>query len=161
LIIDIGVFPLPIFEPDLRYLAYVWLKQQPGNFTILEYPLFLHAHSINQNYMFYITIHQKRTVNGYSDIATPEYEKIYPILNNITSSQALRLLRSFNVKYILVHPYLINFTSESEMHGYDDVVNFLNFINKDKNIIPTEEPFTTLELVKDFNDTLIYEIRRK
>jgi len=47
------------------------------------------------------------------------------------------------------------------MHGYDDVVNFLNFINKDKNIIPTEEPFTTLELVKDFNDTLIYEIRRK
>jgi hypothetical protein len=160
LVIDIGIFPLPIFEPDLRYPAYVWLKQQPGDFTILEYPLFLHAHSINQNYMFYITIHQKRTVNGYSDIATLEYEKIYPILNNITSFQALKLLEDFNVKYILVHPYLVNFTTESEMRGYHDVVTFLSLINKDKNIIPTEEPFIKLILIKIFNDTLIYEIRR-
>ncbi|MCW1296099.1 MAG: glycosyltransferase family 39 protein [Candidatus Parvarchaeota archaeon] len=158
-IIDLAIFPLPIFELDTSYPAYIWLKNQSGDFVILEYPLFLHAHSINQNYMFYITVHQKRTVNGYSDIATHEYERIYPIFNNIVSNEAVKLLKKFGVRYILVHPYLTNFTSESEMRGYDNVINFLNLLNKNKNVIQTEEPSIVFELVKNFNDTLVYEIK--
>jgi len=104
------LFGLVIFEfwnyPPLRVIdvekvsqAYYWLKEQPGDIIIAEYPL--DAGSPNELYKFYQTVHEKRMING----TTP-----YSYANNIAKTivklsdqNTAGILKGMGVKYVLVH----------------------------------------------------------
>ncbi|MCW1296096.1 MAG: hypothetical protein OH319_00245 [Candidatus Parvarchaeota archaeon] len=153
-ILDFTVAPISTIKPILTQKAYLWLKEQPGDFTILEYPLFSHAHVVNKLYLIHIPIHEKKIVNGYSTLISSKYQSILPVLNNITSNEAYELLKKYHVKYVLVHPYLINLTNEIETPGYLDIKNFLDSINHNPNITSSN-----LTLIKIFDDTIVYEVK--
>jgi hypothetical protein len=154
IIFDLKLSPIATIKPILTQEAYLWLKQQPGDFTILEYPLFPHAHSVNKLYLIHILIHEKKIVNGYSTFISSKYQNVLPILNNITSEEAYELLKNYNVKYVLVHPYLIKLTNEIETPGYQDIQRFLYVVNNNFNITNSH-----LKLVKVFDDTIVYEVK--
>lgn len=85
--------------------AYSWLKDQPGDFIIAEYPMAKGSPGealSNYNYLFGQTFHHKRLVNGLvSTAAVPRgfSEKIFLVDDPGTPA----VLASLGVTYVLLH----------------------------------------------------------
>ncbi len=81
--------------------VYTWLKDQPGDFAIVEYPFVRSIKERQQKYMFYQRIHQKKMMNG-GDVGTLS-DMIRKKAQEIDNPEMWSLLAHFGTKYVLVH----------------------------------------------------------
>jgi len=105
--------PLKVIDVSRVPAAYYWIKGQPGDFTIAEYPLDIEGP--NELYKFFQTIHQKKIING----TTPGTyaHQVAQSATRLSEHTTTGLLRQMGVKFVLVHreKYLNSgLTSEEE-----------------------------------------------
>jgi len=93
--------PFKVMDVSKTPAVYSWLKVQPGNFTIAEYPLDYKAP--NDFYKFYQTIHEKKIINSTSPGTYPN--KVANTMVKLSSLRTAGILRWMGVKYVLVHIY--------------------------------------------------------
>ena len=79
--------------------VYYWLKEEPGDFSIAEYPL--DADSPNEMYKFYQTKHEKKIING--TIPGTHANKVAQTIRKLSQPQTSQVLKWMGVKYALVH----------------------------------------------------------
>lgn len=79
--------------------VYYWLKGQPGDFTIAEYPLDING--ANEMYKFYQTAHEKKIING----TTPGTyaNKVAQAIIKLSAPKTTGILKWMGARYILVH----------------------------------------------------------
>ena len=127
---------------------YLWLKNQPGNFAVAEYPLRLgdtFEGFTNLDYLLYQRIHEKKLVNG----STPSPE-MYDLLRDIfhlENQKTALTLEKIGVKYIVVH--LDDYRAARDM-GRSGIIGEAPDFRKNK----------LLKIVKTFDQTEIYEIAK-
>ena len=95
-------FP-PFHTTDLSKIpdVYSWIKEQPGDFIIVEYPLASREHIENSIYSFYQFRHKKRMFNG---IYLHTYaDEIRKILDDLREPSDIDLLRFYGIKYVIAH----------------------------------------------------------
>ncbi len=81
--------------------VYKWIKEQPGDFIIVEYPLTSREHIENSIYSFYQFRHQKRMFNG---IYLHTYaDEIRKIVDDLREPSDIDLLRFYGIKYVIAH----------------------------------------------------------
>lgn len=81
--------------------VYSWLKEQPGNFAIVEYPFVRSIEERQQKYNFYQRIHGKKLVNG-GDQGTLS-DMLRKKAQQIDNSEMWSLLSYYGVQFALVH----------------------------------------------------------
>ncbi|MBM3249787.1 MAG: YfhO family protein [Candidatus Omnitrophica bacterium] len=79
--------------------VYAWVKKEPGDFTIAEYPL--DADTPYEMYMFYQTRHEKKMINCTIPDTPPN--KIARTITKLSAPQSAGVLKWLGVKYALVH----------------------------------------------------------
>lgn len=79
--------------------VYDWLKAQPGDIVIAEYPLDLTGP--NESYKFYQTKHEKKIINA--TLPGTYANAIAKALEDISSKETAQGLSWLGVKYVLVH----------------------------------------------------------
>lgn len=82
--------------------TYQWLKNQPGDFAILEFPFFQRL-GWESVYMYFSIFHGKKIVNGYSGFLPPSYFYIREVFNSFPSKACIDILKSLDVKYLVFH----------------------------------------------------------
>ncbi|MEI6632616.1 MAG: discoidin domain-containing protein [Chlamydiota bacterium] len=91
--------PLPVYR---------WLKQQPGEFGVIELPMpadggeFESAGHENE-YMRWSLYHGKRIVNGYASFRPPEYWPLADLMAHFPAPETIDVLRALGVRYVIVH----------------------------------------------------------
>ncbi|HSX20815.1 MAG TPA: hypothetical protein VLG38_06830, partial [Gammaproteobacteria bacterium] len=149
-------FPTPIKTYEnyqiKDYPAYQWLASQPGDFAILELPIFpgtsRHANDIIEaRRMFLSTYHWKKRVSGAITPYIPDqYVQNARVLNAVGDNpDALTLLKSWQVQYIIFIP------GDFATLGWGDDVR-----DSTKQRLDTMKD---LSRVGTFNDTTIYKIK--
>lgn len=90
--------------------VYYWLKIQPKETIIAEYPLDLNTP--NEKYKFYQTIHQKRLINCNS--YNIKAKAIAQQISQLSDLKTAGILRGLGVKYVIIHgkDYMINDLNE-------------------------------------------------
>ncbi len=83
--------------------VYQWLKEQPDDFAIVEYPFPESIQEQQQKYMFYQRLHQKSLVNG-GDAGTLS-DMLRKHAQHIDDPKMWSLLAYFGTRYAVVHPY--------------------------------------------------------
>jgi hypothetical protein len=89
----------------------LWLAAQPGDFATIDYPVIGHGWSGPAMYRTRVT--GKRTVLGYGSY--PPNAEFWPVLSRFPASEALDLLRWWDVKYVIVDEAL--YRSGAEFWG--------------------------------------------
>jgi hypothetical protein len=91
--------PFKVIDVSRIPLVYYWIKKQPGDFAIADYPLDVPAPS--EIYKFFQTKHEKRIING----AFPGTyaNKVNQTIAELSSSKTASVLKWLGVKYVLVH----------------------------------------------------------
>jgi hypothetical protein len=133
--------PFRIIDLTRYSQVYDWLRGEPGDTVIAEYPLDLDG--VNEMYKFYQTKHHKRMING--TLAETYANRVSRSLNNISELRAAEGLRWLGVKYALVHKDY--YTNSEKM---DDLEIFKNV-----------EKNPGLKLVKKFAEVDVYEVIAK
>jgi len=99
-VIDTSQPPPPVYQ---------WLKQQPGEFAIVELPIvpsdgYFRRPAFDETiYMVYSTLHWKRLVNGYAGVEPPDYKKARELALHFPSQEFLDHMRRLGVRYVVVH----------------------------------------------------------
>lgn len=122
--------------------VYDWLKQQPGDIIIAEYPLDIKGPSTGPRelYKFYQTKHEKKMINSTSP-GTYAY-KISQSIVKLSEPRTAGVLKWLGVKYVLVHKE----------------------IYKESELVEAREDFRRikrnrgLKSVRNFGDIDVYEI---
>lgn len=131
---------------DLRKIpdVYVWLKQQPGQFAVLEYPFFPFNSDHNYEEMFYQTYHQKPLVNSFKNSVKERknYEDFERVLETINPD----ILYDQGVRYVL-------------MHTQDDDPARQKIISD--SLKPSDVYDRQMEEVKIFPDATVFKITHK
>ena len=91
--------PYKVIDISRVPAAYYWLKSQPKDVVIAEYPL--DAGSPNEMYKFYQTAHEKRMING-TIPGTPANVFAQTIVR-LSQPKTASVLKGIGVKYVLVH----------------------------------------------------------
>lgn len=80
--------------------AYVWLKEQPGDFSIMEYPK---NFNLVEGELFQRD-HGKKMSNWYS---TSPYYQMWPAVEDIYNPESYEILSALGVKYAVLHKSLL------------------------------------------------------
>ena len=91
--------PYKVIDVSRFAKVYNWLKDEPGDFTIAEYPL--ETIGPNERYKFYQTKHQKRLING--TIPGTYANEIAKTITRLTEPNTAGILKWMGVEYVLVH----------------------------------------------------------
>lgn len=91
--------PYKVIDVSKVSAVYYWLKAQPEDIVIGEYPL--DADSSNEMYKFYQTAHQKKMING-TIPGTPANAFAQTIVK-LSEPKTAAALKGMGVKYVLVH----------------------------------------------------------
>lgn len=91
--------PFDFIDLSKTRAVYSWLKAQPGDFVIGEYPL--DAETTNEMYKFYQTNHGKKIING--TIPGTYANKIAKTITSLSEVHTAGVLGWMKVKYVLVH----------------------------------------------------------
>ncbi|MBN1272404.1 MAG: hypothetical protein JXB26_09040 [Candidatus Aminicenantes bacterium] len=83
--------------------TYTWLREQPGDFAVAELP-FQKPVGHEAGYMYFSIYHGKKIVNGYSGFIPPASDYLRQIFTGFPSMAGMDILRTFGVKYIVIHP---------------------------------------------------------
>jgi hypothetical protein len=99
-ILDLAAAPLPYGVTDARGLETdLWLKQQPGDFSVMELPL---VRGLNGPGLYRAAIHGKKISYGYGTFYPKEWREAMQLLANFPTPEGVDLLRSWNVRYVLL-----------------------------------------------------------
>lgn len=79
--------------------VYYWLKEQPKDIVIAEYPL--DYDSPNELYKFFQTVHEKKIVNG--TIPGTYANKVAQEIRRLSAPKTASILKWMGVKYVVVH----------------------------------------------------------
>lgn len=91
--------PYKVIDVSKVPAVYYWLKEQPGDFAIAEYPL--DYDSPNEIYKFYQTTHEKKIING--TIPGTYANKIAGTITKLSEPRTTGILKWMEVKYVIVH----------------------------------------------------------
>ena len=91
--------PFKVIDVSKVPEVYYWLKGQPEDFTIAEYPLY--ANSPNEVYKFYQTRHEKKIING--SMPGSYANKVIRTITELSDLNTARVLKWMGVKYVIVH----------------------------------------------------------
>jgi hypothetical protein len=91
--------PYKVIDVSKVPAAYYWLKEEPGDFAIAEYPL--DADSPNEMYKFYQTKHEKKIING--TIPGTYANQIAQTIKKLSEPKTAGRLKWMGVRYALVH----------------------------------------------------------
>ena len=89
--------------------VYLWLAAQTPDEPVIELPilandgLFQRPRFDDSVYLLRSTTHWKRLVNGYAGTEPPGYGKVREVMKDFPSAEAIALLRTLRVRYVLVH----------------------------------------------------------
>jgi hypothetical protein len=89
--------------------VYQWLAAQPDRDPMVELPilpndgLFQRPRFDDSVYLLHSTAHWKPLVNGYAGTEPQAYGRMREVMKDFPSTEALSLLRSTGVRYVLVH----------------------------------------------------------
>ncbi len=132
--------PFKATDIEASQSVYFWLKEEPAETLIVEYPI---EEDDTVIYLFNQRVHQKKLVNG-APRGTEAYstnEKIRDILN----PQTRKILKKLDVSYIIVH--FSRYTQQSEKE------------NVKTELLKYPERYGLI-MVKDFEDTKVYRIKK-
>jgi hypothetical protein len=93
--------PPPITDYSKTPTVYAWLKKQPGDFIIAEYPLNQPLNTEFYEYQFWQRLHQKRLFNGSPRETKGEAYRV--LAADVTDIQSASVLEHLGVKYAIVH----------------------------------------------------------
>jgi len=82
--------------------TYRWLKEQPGDFAVMELPQFDEIPD-EAAFMYFSLFHGKRLVNGYSGFIPYSTDYLRAVFREFPSQGAVDILEKFKVKYIIFH----------------------------------------------------------
>ncbi len=91
--------PFKVIDLSKVPQVYYWLKEQPGDFVIAEYPI--DTNGANVMYMFYQTVHEKKIING--TIPGTYANKVAQSIHKLSDPKTAGILKWMGVKYVLVH----------------------------------------------------------
>lgn len=91
--------PYKVIDISKAPNVYTWLKNQPGDFVIAEYPS--DYNGINDMHKFYQTKHEKKMING--GIPGTDANKLAIIIKNLSDPKTAQILKWLDVKYAIVH----------------------------------------------------------
>jgi len=82
--------------------TYLWLKDQPGDFAVIEIPFhpFIGDDAVD---MYFSLFHKKNLANGYSGFIPPSLEYIRQVFQAFPSKSCVDILQKLNVKYVILH----------------------------------------------------------
>lgn len=91
--------PYKVIGVSIVPTVYSWIKEQPGDFAIAEYPL--DVNGPNEMSKFYQTKHEKKIING--TIPGTYANKVAKTITKLSDLHIVRVLKWMGVKYVLVH----------------------------------------------------------
>lgn len=91
--------PYKIIDVSRVPTVYYWLKDQPQDIVIAEYPLDING--ANEMHKFYQTTHEKKIING--TIPSTYANKIAQTIIKLSDSYTTSILKWLGAKYVLVH----------------------------------------------------------
>jgi len=91
--------PYKVIDVSRVPAVYYWLKNQPKDTVIAEYPL--DADSPNEMYKFFQTAHEKRIING--TIPGTYANRVAQTITKLSEPKTSGVLKWMGVKYALVH----------------------------------------------------------
>jgi hypothetical protein len=91
--------PLKTINVSSVPAAYLWLKKQPGDFIIAEYPL--DTESPNELYKFHQTVHEKMIING--TIPKTFAHRFAQSIAQLSNIRTTATLYRMGVKYVVIH----------------------------------------------------------
>jgi len=91
--------PYKVIDVSKAPQVYYWLKNQPQDFAIAEYPL--DTEGPNEMYKFYQIFHQKPIING--TIPGTYANKVAQKIVKLSDPKTASILKWMGVKYVLVH----------------------------------------------------------
>jgi len=91
--------PYKVIDVSVVPAVYYWLREQPGDFVIAEYPL--DADTPNEMYKFYQIKHEKKIING--TIPGTYANKFAQTITKLSNPHTASVLKWMEVKYVLVH----------------------------------------------------------
>lgn len=91
--------PFKVIDVSNIPVVYYWIKEQPKDTVIAEYPLDIIG--VNEMYKFYQTKHGKKTINA----VTPgtHAHRVAKTITQLSEPKTAGILRWMGVKYVLVH----------------------------------------------------------
>ncbi len=78
----------------------LWLAEQPGQFSIMQYPV---DEALSGPSMLYSRYHGKRTIFGYGTYFPFRFREDHPELLTFPSDESINALQEWGVRYILVN----------------------------------------------------------
>ncbi|MFA6296282.1 MAG: hypothetical protein WC663_02940 [Patescibacteria group bacterium] len=129
---------------------YLWLKNQPQNTVIAEYPYTNRNFTPTQTYMFWQRIHQHPIINGQPEPDPTGKERIRLQIFDITNNSTPIALKKMGAKYIFLH---------KDYYNKPDLKDNPVLPEKILNITDFENINPNLKLVNVINQTYIYEIK--
>lgn len=97
---DIDAAPLVYGLSDTGGTATdAWLKQQPGDFSVMQLPL---VRALNGYALYRAAIHGKKISYGYGTFYPKAWRAAVTALSDFPNPEAVDLLRSWNVRYVLL-----------------------------------------------------------
>ncbi|MDP3732514.1 MAG: hypothetical protein Q8R31_05815 [Candidatus Omnitrophota bacterium] len=91
--------PFKVIDLSRAPQVYYWLKEQPGDFVIAEYPLDIEGP--NEMYKFFQTKHEKKIINGTLPGTYPN--EVSKAIIKLSALNTTGVLKWMEVKYVLVH----------------------------------------------------------
>ena len=91
--------PFKVIDLSKVPAVYYWLKDEPKDIVIAEYPL--DADSPSELYKFFQTVHEKKIING--TIPGTYANKVAQAIKRLSSPQTASVLKWMGVKYAIVH----------------------------------------------------------
>ena len=91
--------PFKVIDVSKAPAVYYWLKEQPGDIVIAEYPL--DAEAPNEMYKFYQTKHEKKMINA--TIPGTYAHKFAQTITKVSEPKTSAALKKMGVKYVVVH----------------------------------------------------------
>ncbi len=130
---------------------YIWLKNQPRNTVIAEYPYVNTNYSPTPTYLFWQRYHHQPMINGQPEPDTTGKEQIRLQIYDITNPNSVTTLKKLGANYVFVHKDQYNkpFWRGTEIPPEKILSRSIN----PKNINPN------LELIQRFGQTYIYKIK--
>jgi hypothetical protein len=102
MLVELSLVPLPwhLFPP--RPAVYDWLRDEPGDFAILQLPI--HEKGADAWAMLWATYHGKRLVNGHGGFALPNWEELVAAADARDPERLASAIRAiYPVRYVVVH----------------------------------------------------------
>ncbi|MFC1674337.1 hypothetical protein ACFL1K_00360 [Candidatus Omnitrophota bacterium] len=91
--------PFKVIDVSKVPAVYYWLREQPEDFVIAEYPLDING--VNEMFKFYQTKHEKKIING--TIPGTYANKVAQTITKLSYPNTAGVLKWMGVKYVIVH----------------------------------------------------------